>query len=131
MLKKPLIEEMCEGEIHDFLLELVTNVLRKLPDDNNSRRKELCQAICDANPKVGKQDSLKRDLQTVIRDWQGKPEQIEALEKLGFSCNKENKRKHYRVRWKDWRKYAGTLPASPSDHNAWKNTWSQLEKMFF
>ena len=123
---------MYQGELHDFLVDLIVREAKKMEGHEvRTRRQDLCQALMEVNPKIGEGDSLKTGLKTIVTDWQATPEQIDALEKLGFSCNKENKKKHYRVWWKDWRKYAGTLPASPSDHRAWKNSWSNLKNMFF
>ena len=132
IIKKPKIVEMYKGELYDFLVDLIAKEAKaKVNTEDHTRRRDLCRAFLAENPKVGVGDSLKADLERVLKDWQAKPEQINALEKLGFSCNKENRKEHYRIRWKNLKEYVATLPSSPSDRKEWQISLSNLKKKFF
>lgn len=128
IITKPEIKEICNGEIQDFLLDLVEKELRNLPPDELSRRKELCQAILDRNRKVGNRDAMRSDLAAVMKSWNASNKQISALEHYGFQVIRN--RTHFKVRWNE-SPYFKTLSCSPSDHRTGANSISELNRKFF
>ena len=58
----PNIQELCPGEVNDFLLELVRKEYNRIPPDVFCRRKELCQAILACNSEIGNRAHLKEVL---------------------------------------------------------------------
>lgn len=128
MLNKPDIEEMCRDEIRDFVLELVERELQNLPSDARCRRKDLCEAILAGNRATGERAKLRKAACDTVKNWKAQGEQVEALERLGFSVIKG--RKHYKVRWRD----SGcqkTLSASPSDSRTGMNSVAEMISLFF
>lgn len=128
IITKPEIKELCNGEIHDFLLELVEKELRNLPPEELSRRKELCQAILAVNRKVGARDSMRNDLASVMKSWSASGKQIDTLESYGFKVIRN--RTHFKLRWNE-SPYFKTLSCSPSDHRTGANAISELNRKFF
>ena len=63
-----------------------------------------------------------------MKNWQAQQEQIDGLERLGFSITKG--RKHYKMRWND-SGYFQTLSTSPSDHRSGANGLSEFTAKFF
>lgn len=128
LLKKPEIPEMCPDEIRDFVLELVRRELQNLPEEELSRRKELCQALLAVNKESGHRAKLREAAGALVKNWQAQQEQIRGLEKLGFTITKG--RKHYKLRWNE-SGYFKTLSTSPSDFRSGANGLSELLTKFF
>ena len=128
MLKKPEIPEMCPDEIRDFVLELIRRELQNLPPEELSRRKELCEAILAVNRESGHRARLRDAAGALVKNWQAQQEQIDGLERLGFSITKG--RKHYKMRWNE-SGYFKTLSTSPSDFRSGANGLSELVAKFF
>lgn len=128
MLKKPAIDEMCQDEMKDLLLELVARELRNMPADARCRRKELCEAILAANRETGRRAALCRDVCDAVKNWKAQNEQIARLEALGFTVIKG--KKHYKLRWRD-SGYFKALSASPSDCRTGANSVAETVSLFF
>ena len=128
LLNKPIVDEMCKDEFKDFLLELVERELRSIPVDAQCRRKELCEAILNSNWKTGDRAKLCKQVCDVAKDWKAQGEQINTLERLGFTVIKG--KKHYKVRWHD-SGYCKTLSASPSDGRTGANSVAEVISLFF
>ena len=128
MIVKPEIPEMCRDEIRDFVLELIRHELQRLPEDQFSRRRELCTALLAANPECGERARIAREAVALIRDWRAQEIQISGLERLGFTVTKG--RKHYKVRWRG-SGYFKTLSTTPSDFRTGANGESQFLGTFF
>lgn len=128
IIAKPETRELCNGEIHDFLLELVEKELRNLPPDELSRRKEICEALLRCNRKVGVRDAMRTDLASVMKCWNASHKQIDTLEGYGFRVIRN--RTHFKVRWNE-SPYFKTLSCSPSDHRSGANAVSELNRKFF
>ena len=127
-LNKPSIPEFCDGEIRDFVLELVGRALKEIPAEKECRRRELCEAILSANRESGERARLRDAADEILKDWKAQEAQIAALEKLGFTVTQG--RKHYKLR-RDKAGYFVTLPASPSDHRGGANAVSDFNGKFF
>ena len=119
---------MCPDEIRDFVLELVRRELQNLPEEELSRRKELCQALLAVNKESGHRAKLREAAGALVKEWRAQKEQIVGLERLGFTVTKG--KKHYKLRWND-SGYFKTLSASPSDHRSGANGLSELVTKFF
>ena len=128
MLNKPAIDEMCQDEMKDFLLELVGRELRNMPADARCRRKELCEAILACNRETGRRAALCRDVCDAVKNWKARTEQITKLEALGFTVIKG--KKHYKLRWHD-SGYFTALSASPSDFRTGENSAADTVYLFF
>ena len=128
LLNKPVVDEMCKDELKDFLLELVERELRNIPVDAQCRRKELCEAILNSNWKTGDRAKLCKQVCDVAKDWKAQGEQINTLERLGFTVIKG--KKHYKGRWHD-SGYCKTLSASPSDGRTGANSVAEVISLFF
>lgn len=103
MMIKPEITEMCRNEVMDFIIELVQRELRNIPEGTQSRRKELCEAILSVTVESGERAKLREDAGSLVKAWKAQEEQIDGLERLGFTVTKG--KKHYKMRWRD----SGTL----------------------
>jgi len=128
MLKKPAIDEMCQDEMKDFILELVARELRNLPPDIRCRRKELCEAILAGNRETGNRAALCKNTCEAVKNWKAQNEQIAKLEALGFTVIKG--KKHYKLRWHD-SGYFTALSASPSDRRSGANSVTETITLFF
>ena len=128
MLKKPVIDEMCCDEIRDFLLELVRREYDNLPADARCRRKDLCEAILACNKETGERAKLCRDVCDAVKNWKAQSEQINALERLGFTVIKG--KKHYKLRWRD-SGFFTALSASSSDLRSGANSVADTVSLFF
>lgn len=129
IITKPEIKEICDGEIHDFILELVEQALEKAPQYQTNRRKELCQALLAANRVVGKRDTMCKNVGAVLKTWNASHKQVSILKKYGFSLNRGNNG-HYKLRWND-SPYFETLSGSPSDHCSGRNASTTFKYNFF
>ena len=128
MLKKPAIDEICQDEMKDFLLELVASELRNIPADVRNRRKELCEAILACNRETGKRAALCGNVCDIVKNWKAQGEQITKLEALGFTVIKG--KKHYKLRWHN-SGYFSALSASPSDCRSGANSAADAVSLFF
>ncbi len=128
MLKKPAVDEICRDEIRDFLLELVRREYANFPADARCRRKDLCEAILACNKETGERTKLRRNVCDAVRNWKAQPEQINALERLGFTVIKG--KKHYKLRWRE-SGYFTALSASPSDLRSGANSVADTVSLFF
>lgn len=128
IIDKPQIQEFCNGEIQDFLLELVEKELKNLPECGQTRRRELCQAILNCNCKVGYRDRIRAAVSQIIRDWGAKATQLSELAKMGFNITKG--KNHYKMRWFG-SSYYKTISASPSDYRTGNNSVTELVRTFF
>ena len=128
MLKKPAIDEICQDEMKDFLLELVARELRNMPEDARCRRKELCEEILACNHETGKRAALCKNVCDAVKNWKAQTEQIAKLEALGFNVIKG--KKHYKLRWRD-SGYFKALSASPSDCRTGANSVAETISLFF
>ena len=113
LLRKPLLPEYCEGEIHDFLVELIRKEVKNIPEETKCRRREICEALLAC---------------TVLKGWNAQESQIAALEKLGFGVTKG--RKHYKLR-RDNSAFFTSVSATPSDKRAGANLTAEFVKLFF
>ena len=43
LLRKPLLPEYCEGEIHDFLVELIRKEVKNIPEETGRSAKRFCR----------------------------------------------------------------------------------------
>lgn len=125
---KSCMTEFCPDEIKDFILELVQQELKKLPESEACRRKELCKAILQANRETGERARIRNSALAVIKDWKAQENQILELEKLGFTITKG--KKHYKLR-RGQEPYVKILSASPSDIRTGANSGTDFTKLFF
>ena len=108
----PTIQELCPGELNDFVLELVRKEYNRIPPDVFCRRKELCQAILACNKETGNRANMKEVLSSNLKTWCARQDQIRAIEKLGFTVTKG--RTHYKIRANN-SNYFVALAATPGD----------------
>ena len=127
-LEKPEIPEFCDGEIRDFLLELVQRELKNIPAGVECRCRDLCEAILAANSKSGHRAKIRDAAGEILKTWKAQESQIAALTKLGFTIAQG--KKHYKLRWNQ-SPYFITLTATPSDVRGGANSASDLNKRFF
>ena len=127
-MKSPMIQELCNGEIDDFLLELVQKELQNIPPDMRCRRRELCEALIACNKEEGERRKLRDGLLAILRSWNASPGQIRKLERLGFRVT--TGRTHMKVRWNE-SPYHLVVPASPSDHRGGSNAAHSAMSLFF
>jgi hypothetical protein len=120
--------ELCEGEVNDFILELVQNCLNNIPPDVHNRRRELCEEILKYNYPTGKRAQAKERLTNVLKTWCARQDQINQLENMGFTVTKG--RTHYKVRWRN-SSYFAAIPATPSDRRGGANAVSTSVAAFF
>ncbi|MBO4735898.1 MAG: hypothetical protein J5614_05825, partial [Paludibacteraceae bacterium] len=69
MLKKPNINELCPGELTDYVLELIKRDLKNFPDNYHCRRKDLAQAILACNKEIGNRREIKEALSKEVLNW--------------------------------------------------------------
>ena len=93
-LNQPSIPEFCDGEIRDFVLELVGRALKEIPAEKECRRRELCEALLSANRESDERARLRDAADEILKDWKAQESQITAQEKLGFTVTQG--RKHYK-----------------------------------
>ena len=127
-MKLPNIQELCPGEVNDFLLELVRKEYQRIPPDFFCRRKELCQAILACNSEIGNRAHLKEALSSSLKTWSARADQVGAIERLGFAVTKG--RTHYKIRANN-SQYFIALAATPSDRKSGVNTASNAVNVFF
>lgn len=127
-LEKPNIPEFCEGEILDFLLELVQKELKTIPPGYECRGRVLCEAILAANRESGKRGEIHAAATEILKTWKAQETQTGALTKLGFTITQG--KKHYKLRWHQ-SPYFVTLPATPSDGRGGANSASDFNRKFF
>ena len=128
LLRKPLLPEYCEGEIHDFLVELIRKEVKNIPEETKCRRREICEALLSVNHEIGVRAALRNEACTVLKGWNAQESQISALEKLGFGVTKG--RKHYKLR-RDNSAFFTSVSATPSDKRAGANLTAEFVKLFF
>lgn len=128
LINKPFIEEICKNEIKDFLLELVQKELDGIPKEKFCRRKELCEAILQANNPTGIRANIRDSAMEIIKSWKMKPDQIIGLESLGFTVTKG--RTHFKIRCQN-SAYFQALSATPSDNRSGINCAFDFKGTFF
>lgn len=128
MLKQPEIRELCQGEIRDFILELVEKELRNIPADLHCRRRELCETILAYNRPVGNRTAVKQKVLGILKQWDAKKEHISSLESFGFNIVKG--KTHYKMRWNN-STYCTSLSSSASDRRANLNSIQDATRTFF
>lgn len=128
MLNKPNIEEYCEGEFHDYLLELVKRDLKNIPDSLHCRRKDIASAILAVNKEVGERERTKEDLCKIVPKITYNNPQEGKLSKLGFTVVKG--KGHYKLAWHN-SPYRVVFSATPSDFRFPDKLKIDLNKIFF
>lgn len=127
-MRRPMITELCNGEIDDFLYELVQKDLQNIPPDMHCRRRELCEALLACNKEEGERRKMREDMTKILRSWNASPGQVRKLERLGFRVT--TGKTHWKMRWGDSAYYA-TLGATPSDRHAGTNAARNAVAAFF
>lgn len=124
----PQIKELCPGELEDFVLELVRKEYDRIPPDVFCRRKELCQAILSCNKEKGNRATMKEALTSNLKTWCARQDQINAIERLGFTVTKG--RTHYKIR-ANGSNYFVALAATPGDRKGGANSITNAMSVFF
>ena len=127
-MRDPVIQELCNGEVNDFVIGLVQQELQNIPPEMHCRRRELCEAILACNTEVGERRKMRDGMTTILRSWNASPGQVRKLERLGFRVT--TGRTHMKMRWGDSAYYA-TLGATPSDRHAGTNAARNAVAAFF
>ena len=128
MLNKPNIEEYCEGEFKDYLLELIKRDLKSIPESTHCRRRDIASAILAVNKEVGERERTKQELCKLIPKITFNNLQEGKLSKLGFKVIKG--KGHYKVAWHD-SPYRVTFSATPSDFRFPDKLKIDLTRIFF
>jgi len=124
----PKITELCEGELNDFLVELVRRELRNIPPDFYCRRRELCEAFLSCNSEIGNRARMKDGLTSILRQWSSRKDQIAGLERLGFHLTKG--KTHWKIRVQNSNYYAA-ISATPGDRRSGVNSATNSVSVFF
>ena len=124
MLNKPNINELCPGELTDYVLELVKRDLKNIPSDHRCRRKDLAEAILSCNKETGNRQEIRDALSKEVLNWS--PSSGSHLTRYGIATIKG--RTHYKIKWGA---YCVSIAASPSDRRSLINTRSDAEHTFF
>ena len=124
----PVIPELCNGEVNDFVLSLVQKELNNIPPDVHNRRRDLCESILACNHVEGNRTRIKEEMQSILRTWSARQSEINKLESLGFNITKG--RTHYKIRFNN-SVYFSALPTSPSDCRGGSNTATHAVNAFF
>jgi len=128
MFRTPPITELCQGEMNDFILEIVQKELRNIPQDTHCRRRELCEAILACNSEVGNRSRMREGLTTILKSWDAKQDQINKLERLGFTVSKG--KTHYKLRINN-SAYFAVLGGTPGDRRSGNNSTMNALSAFF
>jgi len=124
----PVIPELCNGEVNDFVLSLVQKELNNIPPNTFCRRRDLCEAILGCNKVVGNRDHVKDTMISVLRTWSAKQSEINTLESMGFRITQG--RTHYKMRFNN-SVYFSSLPTTPGDRRTGNNTAQHAISAFF
>lgn len=124
MLNKPNIVELCNGELKDYLIELVKRDLQNIPQDMRCRRRDLAEAILACNKETGVRNELKTIVGDAVMRWS--PSSGDHLTKYGFVTTKG--KNHYKLKWGQ---YFVSIATSPSDRRSAINTKADSIKTFF
>lgn len=128
MLTKPTIPEICEGELKDYILELIQKDLKNIPDNMFSRRKDIATALLACNKAVGKREKLKEELCKIVQKISFSDVQEHRLSQIGFRIIKG--KGHYKLCWGE-SPYRVVFSATPSDWRFSLKTKTDINKTFF
>ena len=128
MLNKPQIEELCDGEFNDYILELIKRDVRNIPEGTCCRRRDIGNAILACNQEVGERERVKKELCNIIPKITFNNLQEGKLSKLGFQLIKG--KTHFKLSWKGG-EYRVTFSATPSDHRFQNKIKVDVGHVFF
>jgi len=112
-----------QGEIKDLILEVLTEVLKNLPDD--SRRAHVVRDIIDHNDyqRLGEERAAK--VKKLMNDYKClTPKLRQALENLQMTITEDGK--HYKVTCYGDNRYQTVLAKTPSDYRGSKNNAAEI-----
>lgn len=120
-------EELFEGEIIDFLIELI----QKASNDSNkpSRSYHICESLLEANNSLGKRQAIKEKLKEILTDWKWSDKKRTELSSLGFDVKEDGK--HIKAIFGGDDRYTLVIAKTPSDRRGNLNTFSDACKTLF
>ena len=129
MLKKPPIEELCQNEIHDAILDILEEARKNIPENVYNRKRDILDAILASNKSTGEREKLKKELCSIVNDISFSNTQTNRLSRIGFRIIKG--KGHYKLCWKEGSPYRVVFSATPSDWRFSQKTKTDISRMFF
>ena len=120
--------EFYQGEIKDFILSVLSDALRTLPDQ--SRRKDVIRDIVDNNEYMKYAEQKAEEVKRLLKDYSGMtPKLRQALEDMGFVITEDGK--HLKLTYFNDDRYVTVYAKTPSDHRSGKNNASKTIRIAF
>ena len=123
--------DLYEGEIKDYLLELVDEKLKNLNASRPTdcvRQYDVLKSILDENKYEGSHQKKREEIKNLLvgyRDMDAKTRS--RLEDIGFTIDHD---RHNKLKYYGDNRYETTIPSSSSDVRAWKNACSIIRNRF-
>ena len=123
--------DLYEGEIKDYLLELVDEKLKNLNASRLTdcvRQYDVLKSILDENKYEGSHQKKREEIKNLLvgyRDMDAKTRS--RLEDIGFTIDHD---RHNKLKYYGDNRYETTIPSSSSDVRAWKNACSIIRNRF-
>lgn len=125
--------ELCNGEIRDFLLDLISDEIKRTESDPNlkeSRKYHVLRSIIRENEKIGEKDKIRDELKEVLRQNEEMDRKTRRkLKDMGFEIYEKGT--HFKLVYKEDERYAFTLSRTPSDRRAYLNSFQTASLKIF
>lgn len=125
--------ELCSGEIRDFLLDLISDEIKRTESDPNlreSRKYHVLRSIIKENKKIGVKDKIRDELKEVLRQNEEMDRKTRRkLKDMGFEIYEKGS--HFKLVYKEDERYAFTLSRTPSDRRAYLNSFQTASLKIF
>lgn len=121
-------EDFYPGEIRDFLLEVLSEALKNMPEQ--SRKRDVISDILQKNPYEGLGAGRDAAVKKLLKNYTGLTGRLrQSLEDLGFVITEQGK--HYKVTYYGDGRYMVVFGKTPSDFRSGKNNSGKLCKKCF
>ena len=121
-------KDLYQGEKAEIVIDTITSAVNAT--QQHSRRRHILEDFRDNNLQTGERDSILDTLKELLRSYkQMSPALKKELERLGFSVTEEGK--HYKLEFRNDKRYHFTLAKTGSDHRGGLNAFSEIKKQLF
>ncbi|MCD7724574.1 MAG: hypothetical protein LUI12_03330 [Clostridiales bacterium] len=122
LLTKAPTEEIFDGEQYDLVVTALNKALRSYNED--SRSKELLDAIIAANPLIGNGKVIEERLRNILNGENLTERDFDEMKELGFDVVSESN--HYKLVFVKDKRYWFSVSKTPSDYRENKNLLSDI-----
>ncbi len=121
-------QDLWPNEIAEILRDAIEGADNHVAND--SRRRHVLKAICDANPLGDGSKRRREKLKELLRDYRSMDAHTrKGLDELGFAVSEDGR--HFKLMYQGDDRYTFTLPKSGSDHRGGLNAANDIGRLLF